>query len=328
MKQTILYLFIITSFSGYSQSLLTFQLSSNGNDINIEVENDINEKHSIILLEGKTRLINDFNEIYWIIDNLKKSKIKKLDFKIDSLSRILITPFESLMSKCNRIRFIVEPELLKCTFDLLKFNDVPLFLQFEIVYCLQKTDFKNELLTISKGLIISDSTADPEDGCSYAHKLFPKTEYFRVEDASDELIEKQRDIDFILISAHGAVDDEFMGGIYISEKQLNANVFSKTNPQLVYIDACQQGINLSYIQALKNNGRTRFYIAPIISNDAGDSSTKTIQWFFIKLKSSKDTVTALSFAKRKLYSYYSYNTTYNKIKILNKSFPFRIYQIL
>ncbi len=328
MKQTHFLLFIAISFSGYSQSLLTFQFLINGNDINIEASNDNGETKSVILKESKSRLINDFDEVYWIIDNLKKSKRKKLDFKIDSLSRILIKPFEPLLSKCDRIQFVIDPELAKCTFDLLEYNEVPLFLQFEIVYCLEKTNFGKTILDINNGLIISDSTADPENGCGSAHKLFPETKYFRIENASDELIAKQKDIDVILISAHGEVDDGFKGGIYITEIQLDADVFLTANPKLLYIDACQQGINLSYVNALKENGRTRFYIAPIISNDAGDSSTKTIQWFFTKLKSSKDPIAALSFARKKLYSYYSYNTSYNKIIVLNKSFPFRVYQVL
>ena len=239
----------------------------------------------------------------------------------------MITPFEPLLSKCERIQFIIEPKLAKCTFDLLKYNEVPLFLQFEIVYCLEKIDLGKSILDINNGLIISDSTADPENGCGSAHQLFTGTVYYKIENASDELIENQKDIDMILISAHGEVDDGFKGGIYITDLQLNPDVFLTANPKLVYIDACQQGINLSYVNALKENGRTRFYIAPIISNDAGDSSTKTIQWFFTKLKSSKDPVKALSYARRKLYSYYSYNTSCNKITVLNKSFPFRVYQI-
>jgi len=328
MKHILLYLFVVITLAGYSQSLLTFHFSSIGNNLNIVAVNDNNESNSIVLRESKKRLINDFDAIYNIINDLKKSKRKKLDFITDSLSQVLIPPFEPLISKCERIQFVIDPELLGCSFDLLKYNGVPLFLQFEIVYCLENIEFDKVMLNISNGLIISDPTADPEDGCISVHKLFLETEYFKIENASVELIAKHKDIDLLLISAHGGVNMELNGKIDINETPLNADVLSKINPKLVYIDACQQGINLSYINALKENRKTHFFIAPIISNDAGDSSTKTIQWFFTRLNSSKDPINALSYARKKLYSFYSYNTSYNKIKILNKSFPFRIYQIL
>ncbi len=69
---------------------------------------------------------------------------------------------------------------------------------------------------------------------------------------------------------------------------------------------------------------TTYAVAPILSNEAGDSSTGTIEIFFSELAKGIDPVKALFSARSALYERYALDDIQTA---LWRSFPFRVYRL-
>jgi hypothetical protein len=60
----------------------------------------------------------------------------------------------------------------------------------------------------------------------------------------------------------------------MGEESLRSEHLSHLSPSLVYFDSCNLGVSAQFIQSFRDRG-TQFYVAPIMGNEAGESSTKT-----------------------------------------------------
>lgn len=129
--------------------------------------------------------------------------------------------------------------------------------------------------------------------------------------------------DLLLISGHGSLDGR-EGEIELDDESLTSEELSEISTTLTYFDSCQMGINWDFVDTFYEEGTTRYYLAPVISNDAGDSSTRTLQSFFEGIKEHGRPEKALFDTRKKLFEFY---TTKGKkpVVVLNKSFPFRLY---
>jgi hypothetical protein len=105
-------------------------------------------------------------------------------------------------------------------------------------------------------------------------------------------------------------------------------LIGKLEAWIVYFDSCQQGSNMEYLQAFQNESDVQFYLAPIISNDAGDSSTKTMIWFFTAVLEHGNSIKALFETRKRLFEFYTMKKKLNLIESLNKAFAFRIYEFV
>jgi hypothetical protein len=137
-------------------------------------------------------------------------------------------------------------------------------------------------------------------------------------------ISLRRAADILLISAHGWIQkasEDFMG---TGKERLRPESLSHLSPRLVYLDSCQLGISPQFIQSFRKRG-TQFYVAPILSNEAGNSSTKTIAFFFERLKAGDTPSEALFYTRKKLYEFYGEKEGFNKL--LFRAYPFRVYAL-
>ena len=310
-------------------STLLLEFWTEKNDFCIYAEADDDEKE--ITLEGQAHeIVAHFNTIYAILEEKKEHQAKVLEAALHLLSERLLTPFVDQLKKCDLVRFVVYEDLARCAFDLLYFEGAYLFLQRRVCYQVDEgagTD--KPTIEFGRALLIADLTADPEQACREVAKLFSKAEYAEVQDANLNMIKQAADeVDVLVISAHGEIDEANQGALYLNDETLGAKLVGKLEAWVIYFDACQQGANMAYLQALQDESDAQYYLGPIISNDAGDSSTKTMVWFFTAVKGHKDPIRGLFETRQKLYTYYREQKKLSLITSLNKAFAFRLYEFV
>jgi hypothetical protein len=184
-------------------------------------------------------------------------------------------------------------------------------------------------IEVSSALLIADLTADPEEACKEVATLFDEAEYFLMQDADASTIKDAADqVDVLVISAHGDIDEDSRGAIYLNEVTIPATLMGKLEAWIVYFDSCQQGANLRYLEAFQEKSDIQFYLGPIISNDAGDSSTKTMIWFFKDVLAHGNPMGALYDTRKRLFAFYTGQQKLKLITALNKAFAFRLYEFV
>lgn len=299
------------------------------NDFCAYAETDNEEKEIRLAGQSKT-IVAQFNTIYAILEEKQTHKTHALDETIDALSALILPPFTPYLQQCSSVRFIVYADLIRCAFDLLRFEGQYLFLQRSVCYQVAEGYGEDEpVIELGNALLIADLTADPEEGCRQVAELIPEAEYAEVKDADLRMIKGAADeVDALIISAHGELDEENDGSVELNDESIDAGLIAKLEAWLVYFDACQQGANMTYLDTFQEESDTQFYLAPIISNDAGDSSTKTLLWFFTSLLEHLNPVRALFETRKKLFAFYDQTQNLNKVATLNKAFPFRLYEFV
>jgi hypothetical protein len=80
---------------------------------------------------------------------------------------------------------------------------------------------------------------------------------------------------------------------------------------------------MHYLAAMRASG-VKYFLAPMMSNEAGNSSTLTIKAFFRELAAGVDPVEALYRARRELHA--AFETEALRV-LLWKAFPFRVYAL-
>lgn len=292
---------------------------------------EANEYEQELTFAGQARaIVAQFETIYAILEGTYTAQAKELEAAIQLLSERLITPFAEQLSRCDRVRFVVYEDLICCAFDLLLFEGRYLFLQRPICYQIDEGEGEDQPeIELGSALLIADLSADPEQACREVAKLFPDAQYAEMSAAALGMIKAAADqVDVLVISAHGEVDEDNEGALSLNDEELSAELIEKLEAWVVYFDSCQQGVNMAYLQAFQAESDTQYYLAPIISNDAGDSSTKTMVWFFTGVSDHKDPIRGLFETRKQLYEYYRVEKQLDLVTSLNKAFPFRLYEFV
>lgn len=241
----------------------------------------------------------------------------------------LLGPFGGLIDAADEVRFQIDWTLLKLPFDLLYIGDQPLFVKKKVSFTLggvggirAATHWNPNRDWV--GLLVSDETADPDRAIFGIEKDFPRSQSFDVADFNLSRLARMQPVDFVAISAHGHVDGKGNGYIAIAnDQELHSDALQQLRPKLVYFDSCNLGVSASNLRDLRGSG-TGYVIAPIWSNEAGDSSTATIEIFFPELLKSGDPVGALFRARSELFERYPTDDLRTR---LWRSFPFRVYRL-
>jgi hypothetical protein len=114
----------------------------------------------------------------------------------------------------------------------------------------------------------------------------------------------------------------------LRDTAIGPKIIEKIEAQIVYFDSCQQGSNMAFLKSFQDDSDVQFYLAPIISNDAGDSSTKTMVWFFKDLLHHGNPIQALFETRKYLFDFYTIQEGLTAIESFNKSFAFRLYEFV
>lgn len=310
-----------------STLLLEFWIEKN--DFCIYAEAEDYEKE--ITLEGQAdKIVAQFTTIYTILQDKQENQEKALVSAIEWLSERLVNPFISQLKTCDLVRFLVYEDLIRCAFDLLLLEGNYLFLQRRLCYQVAEGEGEdNPEVEMGNALLIADLSADPEEACRTVSRLIPESTYAKMEDADLGMIKHAADqVDIVVISAHGDIDDDNQGALYLNDETVTAQLVGTLEAWVIYFDSCQQGANMAYVQALQDDSDAQYYLAPIISNDAGDSSTKTMVWFFTDVISHKDPIRGLFDTRKRLYEYYRQEEQLNLVASLNKAYAFRLYEFV
>ena len=250
---------------------------------------------------------------------------KEIEPQLKLYGRKLFDPVQSYIEQCNEIEFVLADDvLIPCPFDLLFFQDEPLFVQKPIVYSFEPVGpRKIDLKKISHALLISDETADPERAVLKVRKYINKSIYKDIAAISPADFEKAGPVDLLLISAHGHIFADREDYMDFGEERLKAENLSNMKPKLVYFDSCFMGASADFIKLFRSGG-TDFYVASLVPNEAGNSSTKTMCLFFEALDLYHCPAYAMYLTRKQLYEHFSKNGT--NFMLFYRSFPFRVYR--
>ena len=308
-------------------SFLKIKISGDGDDLNVSAESDEDFEKEFTVSGKKKDILSRFNSIYDIIENKKKDEYDSLKKDVKYLSGLFIEPIEDEVSDADKIRFIIDYKLAKCTFDLLEADGKPIWLNSEVSYMVGEGEPEKEPELELKTLFsISDVTADPERACKTASDMFDDAEYYDMPKSKVKMLE-ELEKDVILISAHGELEDDLSGEIGINDESITSDEMENVSAKLVYFDSCQQGVNTDFLEAFQEEETAQYYTSPITSNDAGDSSTKTMTWFFEDVLKNGNPVSAMANTRKKLYKFYT-DKKLHELVVLNKAFIFRMYEFV
>jgi len=258
---------------------------------------------------------------------------ERLVFNSEELSRVLneasaqvLKPLTAGIQRAQRIRIIVPSDLLKLPVDTLHVNGKPLFLQKPIVYTLDRNvvPSNSSVSPSSSALLISDPDTDPDRAVFAVAERFPFAERLDAGDVDPLKLQVHPPVALAVISAHGRAGyegDDFM--LLPNNHVLSPALIAGLRPRLVYLDSCNLGISMRYLEALRAAGVT-YVLAPVVSNEAGNSSSLTVRAYFQRLSEGIDPVVALYLAKQELYSAYAKDEL---LAMLWRVFPFRIYAL-
>lgn len=274
--------------------------------------------------------VEDFpaEKIYAFLDMTSNSNHKYAEIEpiLEQFGQRLFGPLRAFMGKCTEIEFVLADQtLIQYPFDLLTFQGKPLFIQKPIAYSFEEVGPRQiDLEEISHAFLISDETADPERAVLKVRQYFKNNTYKDINDVKPEDLEAAGPVELLLISAHGHIFDDREDYIEFGDEHLTADYLANIKPKLVYFDSCFTGAGLDFIGIFRANG-VDFYVAPIVPNEAGNSSTKTMCLFFESLDLYGRPAYALYQTRRQLYEHFSKNGI--EFILFYRSFPFRVYRL-
>lgn len=300
-----------TLFLSYSVDGDKIYYSANLDKQLIETETEL---ESILALSHKA---------YDIVENKTHRKRKIFKNAIGTLSKELLHPFKTLVGESSQIIITIDKELIKIPFEYFRIGDHELNIYKPLLFRLEAThsDGLDKVLKINSGTIIRVKDCDPQNACKTIKKSNPLLKFYSSKHIDPSQLSKEKQ-DLLLISAHGYAYEKNRGFMGWNKAPVKAEQLNKLNPKFTYFDSCQQGINLNYLEALIEAEGLNYYLAPVISNDSGDSSTKTIEWFFEYINAEVIPIDALIETKRRLFTHYKRKRFLTRY---NKSLSFRMY---
>lgn len=271
---------------------------------------DIEKKHDSLQVlansNGNTRayVIDNADSVFKscdIIDEIVSRRgkgnsavIGGLEKEIDFLSTELLKPIKEFILDCEIINVKISESSIRIPFEFLRIDNEFLYRTKPIVYSydkLQSDAFPK--LDLTRGFIVTDLTADPENACGAINRKYKDSQFSYMEGIDVDSIKNANDFDFLLMSVHGIVDIRSCRGFMkINNEKLYPSTFSQKNLELVYLDSCHLGKAKNFIERFHYLG-AQYYLGPIISNEAGNSSTKTILTFFDFLENDNPVVSLM-----------------------------------
>ena len=305
------------------RGVLYISLQSTGDQVSIRAELDQKNK-SFTLAKGAEEIVSRLKMVY---SHINEGEATKADINpvLEEFGALIFKPIADLVGSSTEVQFVIPGRFLTFPLDLLHFKGRPLFLQKPVTYSFDKIEPGHFPLSPQRtALIISDKSSDPENGCKVLKDILPSSDYYSIEEMNLTRLSTLDPADILLISAHGWVQFANTDSMGMGMERLLPEHLSHLSPKLVYLDSCQLGVSAQFVQSFRDRG-IQFYVAPILSNEAGNSSTKTIAFFFERLKAGDTPSKALFYTRKKLYEFYGEKEGFNKL--IFRAFPFRVYSL-
>ena len=320
----ILFLASSLNFSRVNANVLFIDIEEKQDSSQIFIHTNTNKKVHVI--DNADKIFKSCNIIDTIVSRRGKGNsniISKLEKEIDFLSAELLKPIQDFVLNYETINVKISESSIKIPFEFLRFSNEFLYRTKPIIYSyneLQSDDFP--VVDLDNGFIITDLTADPENACNSIKEKHKNSYFNYIENVNTDSIKKAKDFDFLLMSVHGIIDiNSCQGFININSEKLYPSTFSQKNLKLVYFDSCHLGKAKNFVDRF-HSLEAQYYLGPIISNEAGNSSTKTILTFFNFLEDNNPAVSLMK-TKQALRKY----SNNNILVELWFAAPFRIYKL-
>lgn len=287
-------------------------------------------------------LSREFRRVYDMLEENRRLDAR-FDARMAVLSHELFGPLLPGLRKAPCVIFQIEPTSMHFALDLLPVDGVPLFVLKPVAFSFDKlgggsaiqaaaadgrTPSVKGLGPQSKGFILRDLETDPDDATGDVQKLYPGSTFQRISTATPDMFARSR-YDFLLISGEGVVsptwgkpEKDENDAIGLGEDDLYAKDLQGAAFKLVYLDASQLAMSKAFIDAARRSG-ARHYVAPLISNEAGHSSTLTLRYFFGGLNKGAAPMDALYQTRRQLYK--EFEGRVNRTEQIYYAYPFRLY---
>lgn len=272
------------------------------------------------LLNPWSSLLGEIHDCY--IRVRKAAGRPDIQTLLTEVGQHFFAPVHPWIGSAAEIVIVLDEACIDFPLDALYYQGRPLFLHKPVTYSLHT--HSDTVLAVSeqwKGLLISHRTSDPERAVSAVKTLFPSSIYYDDLDVRLDDLKNIAASDFVLISGHGGP----RSGIDLEHVSIRPETLADMAPKLVYLDSCRLGLHRGFLKSLHRSG-TRYYLAPILNNESGESSTKTIERFFGALREGESPPSALFLARKTLYEHYtSQGDDFDLVMI--RAFPFRIYRL-
>lgn len=288
-------------------------------------------------------LSKEFRRVYDMLEENRRLDAR-FDARMAILSHELFGPMLPGLRKAPCVIFQIEPASMHFALDLLPLDGVPLFVQKPVAFSfadaggapvVQDQSAAAQAATPAaglgphaKGLILRDLETDPDDGTGEVQKLYPGSKFQLISGATPDMFARSR-YDFLLISGEGVVsptwgkpEKDENDAIGLGEDDMYPKDLQGAAFKLVYLDASQLAMSKAFIDAARRSG-ARHYVAPLISNEAGHSSTLTLRYFFGDLNKGVAPMDALYQTRRQLYK--EFEGRVNRTEQIYYAYPFRLY---
>lgn len=247
-----------------------------------------------------------------------------LQAAIRDLSRVLLQPLAAAIHAAREVVVSIPKGALDIPLDLLTHERQPLFLAKPVSYRIGPTsELPEPALVGPSAYTLSDITSDPDRGCLSVARGFGRVTFQDEQDSSPELVRQLQARDVVVFSLHGVVGSDAGDSMFTTAGPIRPEDLSSLRPRLIYLDSCRLGVSRAFLEHLRRTG-TRYYLAPIIKNEAGESSTQTMQLFFQHLLSGQTPEQALFLTRQALWRLYASDDLRQR---LWRTFPFRVYRL-
>ncbi|OQX28097.1 MAG: hypothetical protein BWK80_01895 [Desulfobacteraceae bacterium IS3] len=210
--------------------------------LHIEGKNDTLSIYAETGTQTKSYQVKRLQDIEALYPLLQRRQIDRNSFEqlLRELGIEVFEPIHTFIESSSEIGFVMAENLVKLPLDLLYVKEIPLFLQKPITYSFTKINSQNlQFSNTLSALIISDKTADPENGTYFLKKLLPSSaEYYDIKDINLTQLESIQTKDVILISAHGRIRFDNNDCIGLGDEQISPSHLARLSPKLVYLDSC------------------------------------------------------------------------------------------
>ncbi|OCQ20810.1 hypothetical protein A7985_13500 [Pseudoalteromonas luteoviolacea] len=195
----------------------------------------------------------------------------------------LFEPISPMLDKAKHIHFMLDKGSFDFALDLISYKGQPLFLQYPVSFSFKPVKVTDEyhFNEQGNGLTVKDKTTDPESASLLISEILTNTKHYEMEDISKDQLVNKKKLDVALLSLHG-IADESEAFMQLNDEQVYAVDLLNLNSELIYLDSCQMGSSYSFA-AMFAQSPIQFIVAPLFDNEAGGSSSLTIQSFFTKL---------------------------------------------
>jgi len=254
----------------------------------------------------------------------KAGRNRELRDVVRDLSRRLLDPLEAAVDSCSEVIISLPLGALRIPIDVLTYRRAPLFLRRPVSYRIGRTSNRPFVCqSPCTALILSDASADPDRACLTVAKTLSQVTYQDDREATRDSLRLQTPRDVLVVSLHGRIGGPERDHLEIHKGRVHAEDLTSLRPRLAYLDSCNLGVSRVFIRSLRAAG-TVYYVAPIVSNEAGDSSTRTMTMFFENLVTGIAPEVALFKTRRELWRVYRERDFGRR---LWRAFPFRLYRL-